>query len=80
MKTKNWITGLLGGLALGLVVASIMTWLDWRLNPGGIFFSREQGTHWPVVWETWSSWFWPVAWLGLALWLVTLYLIAGLRK
>jgi hypothetical protein len=45
--------------AVAALVASTMSFLDWRLNPGGIFHG-ERGTSWPVVWETWVSWFVPV--------------------
>ena len=47
------------GIALGIFVAAIMTTLDWRLNPSGIFHN-EQGTNWAVVFETAFSWFLPV--------------------
>lgn len=42
-----------------LSIAAAMTWVDWRLNPAGLFHSVN-GTNWPVVWETWLSWFVPV--------------------
>jgi hypothetical protein len=56
--TNPW-RALVVALALGLLVASAMTFHDWRLNPGGLFHGAE-GTAWGVVWETWSSWFGPV--------------------
>ena len=59
-----WILGTLIGTAVGLVVASLMSYSDWRLNPSGIFRDGS-GTHWPVVLETAASWFVPVA-LGTA--------------
>lgn len=48
------------GATLGLVVSSVVTFLDWRLNPGGIFHG-DAGTNWIVVAETGFSWFLPVA-------------------
>lgn len=47
------------GFAVGGTVASIMTFSDWRLNPGGIFHA-DSGTDWFIVWQTWISWFIPV--------------------
>jgi hypothetical protein len=44
---------------VALLAASTMSFLDWRLNPGGIFRGGD-GTIWPVVWETWISWFVPM--------------------
>jgi len=51
--------------AVALLAASTMSYLDWRLNPGGIF-RCEDGTSWTVVWETWVSWFVPVLLLAAA--------------
>ena len=48
------------GVTLGVIVAAIMTTLDWRLNPSGIFHN-EQGNNWEVVAETAFSWFFPVS-------------------
>jgi len=45
---------------MGLLVAAVMTILDWRLNPGGIFHNAH-GTDWKMVRETAFSWFLPVA-------------------
>lgn len=65
MGRRAWLAGAaLGGLA-GLVTASVMTLLDWRLNPGGVFRGPE-GTDWSVVVETAVSWLWPVALLVAA--------------
>ena len=60
-KTITKVTALaLGfGVATGLVVAITMTWMDWRLNPGGIF-RHQEGTNWPIVLETALSWFVPI--------------------
>jgi len=47
------------GIGAGILVAATMTALDWRLNPGGIFYD-EKGTSWRVVLATARSWFLPV--------------------
>ena len=63
-----WMRTVLASASLGLIVASSMSFVDWTLNPAGIFHG-EDGTSWKVVWETWISWFIPVFVLsgGLAL-------------
>jgi len=48
------------GVLAGLAVALPVTALDWYANPSGLFHG-EDGTRWPIVWETAWSWFWPVA-------------------
>lgn len=48
----------MGGL-VAFLVAAVMTFIDWRLNPGGIF-RGPAGTDWQIVWDTWISWFLPV--------------------
>ncbi len=53
------------GVTVGFVVASVMSFLDWRLNPNGIFHSGL-GTNWRFVLDTWISWFIPVCVLGSA--------------
>lgn len=60
VKSKLWIIGVGIGAAVGLAVASTMTFLDWRINPGGIFHDAYN-TDWAIVWETATSWFLPVA-------------------
>ncbi len=60
MKSSSWLLGAGTGFGVGFAVAATMTFLDWRLNPGGIFHD-EMGTHWKVVWDTAISWFLPVA-------------------
>ncbi|MEM1205608.1 MAG: hypothetical protein AAGN66_20425 [Acidobacteriota bacterium] len=47
-------------LQIATALASVMTFLDWRKNPSGLF-QGDGGTHWGVVAETWWSWFWPSA-------------------
>lgn len=74
LKYRLWILSLIAGTISGIVVALVMTALDWRLNPSGIFH-QEHGTHWPFVFETAISWFIPVFLLvGVLTWVV-LFLI-----
>ena len=59
-QSRSWIIGGSVAVVLGLAVASYFAFVDWRLNPGGIF-QDESGTDWKVVLETAVSWFLPVA-------------------
>ena len=74
MKIKTWLLGAIAGGAVGVAVASTMTFLDWRLNPGGIFHDAEN-THWGVVWDTAISWFLPVGGIATALALLILLVL-----
>ncbi len=65
MTKKYWVYALLLGVTVGFIVASVMSFLDWRLNPSGIFHS-DLGTNWRFVWDTWISWFMPVFVVGSA--------------
>ena len=58
MKRKYWLIGIAVGLLTGLIVAVIAAWLDWRLNPSGIYHNAD-GTNWRFVWDTAVSWFVP---------------------
>lgn len=60
------VIGARSGLVAGVIVSALMTYPDWRLNPGGIFRDAN-GTDWAVVGQTAWSWFWPVALLSTAL-------------
>lgn len=60
---RRWGTVLALAAMLAWVVAVSMTWLDWHRNPGGVFQGPE-GTHWQAVWETASSWFIPLWFVG----------------
>jgi hypothetical protein len=62
---RPWRHVVLAALPVGCLVASTMSFLDWRLNPGGLFHGPG-GTSWRVVWETWVSWFVPVFFLVAA--------------
>lgn len=75
MKMRAFSYCLVSGILAGLVVSTLLTFLDWRLNPGGIFHGAA-GTDWLVVLETAWSWFWPVSLLvfvlalpGVLIWL-----------
>ena len=59
MTGKRLLLAVGVGALVGVVVAAVMTFLDWRLNPGGIFHDT-QGTDWGIVLETAVSWFGPV--------------------
>ena len=58
LGSAYWKMSLFSGGFMGLVIASVMTFQDWRLNPGGLFRANNQ-TQWNVVWDTWISWFLP---------------------
>ena len=60
MRTRSLNVGVLAGLCAGVLAAVVMSFLDWRRNPSGLFHD-EHGTNWPIVAETAFSWFWPVA-------------------
>lgn len=61
------------GLLAGLLIAGGVTLMEWWQNPGGIY-QTQAGTQWHIVWQTWSSWFFPVALTVLVLvWAVALF-------
>ena len=78
MNRKYWILGVVIGVVVGFMVAAVMTFLDWRLNPGGIFHNAR-GTDWTVVVETAVSWFAPVSVLVSVSALLVLIVLARLR-
>jgi hypothetical protein len=59
MSQRRWVYAVALGAMVGLLTASVMAFIDWRLNPSGIFHS-ELGTNWRLVWDTWLSWFVPI--------------------
>ncbi len=61
---KSVYVGTCAGILVALLVAILPTAIHWYDNPGGIF-RAETGTNWPIVFETWFSWFWPVAILSV---------------
>lgn len=75
MKKKYWVVGVGLGGTVGLLVAAAATFMDWHLNPGGIFHDAEH-TDWAIVRETAISWFVPVAATVTALSLIVLYVVS----
>ena len=67
------------GLLTGLVVSATMTFMDWRLNPAGLFRS-ERGTDWAIVSETALSWFMPVSLGTFLAAAIVLYSIAWIKS
>lgn len=63
LSLKQLIRLLLVTFSVALLLSVIPTWLDWWENVSGLF-QTEAGTNWSVVWETLSSWLWPL-WLLL---------------
>lgn len=57
---RSLTVGVLIGTSVGLIVALVMSYADWRLNPDGIFHD-DMATNWDIVFETAISWFVPVA-------------------
>ena len=79
MHARVWKVAVVIGVLIGLVVSSVMTFMDWRLNPAGIFHN-EAGTDWEVVTETALSWLWPVALATCLTAAVGLYAVAWIRS
>lgn len=63
IRMKSFFIGGIAGSGFGLIIATLMTLADWRINPSGLFHSQN-GTNWGVVYETAISWFFPVALTG----------------
>jgi hypothetical protein len=57
---RAWLCGLVAGVLLAGLVAAVPTAWDWLLDPGGVFRAGGAGTNWPVVLDTFASWFLPV--------------------
>ncbi len=72
--TRVWLSGLGLGLLASAVLAMVMTFADWRLNPGGIF-RNEQGTDWGIVGDTLLSWFIPTIPAAVILSVAVLFLV-----
>ena len=79
MPKKYYLYAILLGATVGLIVASAMSFLDWRHNPGGIFHS-DLGTNWQFVWDTWISWFTPVCVTGSAVSVLVFFWLAKRKK
>ena len=63
------------GLVASAVLAIVMTYADWRLNPGGIFHG-DYGTNWIIVWNTLVSWFVPTVPVAVILAIAVLFLVS----
>ena len=59
ISEKSIRTGVLWALFIAFAASAVPAFMDWRLNPGGLFRSGA-GTHWGIVIETMWTWFWPV--------------------
>jgi uncharacterized membrane protein len=59
IQQKSLRHGIAWALLVALIGSIVPTFIDWRLNPGGIFRGSE-GTNWGVVVETIWTWFWPL--------------------
>lgn len=78
MNARNCKFAAAFGFLVGLVVSVVMTFLDWRLNPAGLFYD-ESGTDWAIVTETAFSWLWPVALVTFLAIAMILHLITWIR-
>ena len=78
MTGRHWLRVITISVLAGTIAASAITFLDWRLNPGGIF-RDTQGTDWTVVAETALSWYWPVTVLVFLVGVATVFLFARPR-
>ena len=78
MNTRIWLSGVALGLVASAVLAMVMAYADWRLNPGGIFHS-EAGTNWRFVWDTAISWFVPSIPAAILLSVAVIFLVMPKR-
>ena len=79
MIRTSFRIALVVGLPAGFLVGCVLTLMEWRQNPGGIY-QTQAGTEWDIVWQTWSSWFFPVALTVLILVWVTAVSVFRLRS
>jgi hypothetical protein len=73
MNPGKWGLGAGLGMAVGLVVACVMTYLDWSQNPGNLFYNQG-ATNWAIIAETAGSWFFPVAALAIPVTWILIYI------
>lgn len=73
-KVVHGVIAVAVAAGVGAVVAGLMTFLDWRLNPGDIFYG-DAGTNWVVVQETFLSWFGPVFTAAAAIALIVAWIL-----
>ncbi|MBC3767117.1 hypothetical protein [Neptunicella marina] len=50
---------LIKSVIVSVLIAAVVTLLEWFNNPSGIFHDNN-GTHWSFVMDTFSSWWWPL--------------------
>ena len=60
IRIKSVYAGVVIGVVVAFFAAALPTAMDWYSNPDGIFRSGS-ASNWPIVFQTWFSWFWPVA-------------------
>ena len=60
IRIKSVYAGVVIGVVVAFFAAALPTAMDWYSNPGGIFRTGS-ASNWPIVFQTWFSWFWPVA-------------------
>jgi hypothetical protein len=60
ITAKSFYVGISTGLLVGFLAGIPPVVIDLYENPSGIF-RTESGTNWAFVFDTWFSWFWPVA-------------------
>lgn len=80
MPKRKWILGFLISLGLSLLISVVMTYQDWSFNPNGIFHNPASGTHWPFVWETFFSWFFPLLVILAAVVSMVLLILYRIRR
>jgi hypothetical protein len=78
MNPRQWRIGAGVGIMVGLLISSVMTFVDWYINPGELFHNVES-TNWAIVLETASSWFFPVAAIAIPVSWAAIYLRARMR-
>jgi hypothetical protein len=78
LNLKQLIKLLLVTLVIALLLSVLATWADWRVNPSGLFYTGEV-IHWSVVWQTLSSWLWPLWLMFLALGYVGMMVVRLVR-
>ena len=79
LKAKQfwWLSGI--SFLMALLLATFAAWLDLWKNFSGLFRS-DAGTNWLMLWETFSSWMWPLWALIAALGYVGILLVRLLRR
>ncbi len=71
IRIKSVYAGVVIGVVVAFFAAALPTAIDWYSNPGGIF-RTGLASNWPVVLQTWFSWFWPVAVVSIPIAIIAL--------